>query len=119
MKTYKTLKVWEQSIEMVEYVYVVTRDFPSEERYGLTSQMRRASISIPSNIAEGYGRASSRDSARFVDIAIGSATELETQFIIAQKLEFLSSAQYTLGVEKLTQILKMLYAYKKYLLQKG
>ncbi|HWB00364.1 MAG TPA: four helix bundle protein [Pirellulales bacterium] len=83
---YRDLIVWQKAIDLVEAIYDATRGFPTEERYGLSSQLRRAAVSIPSNIAEGQGRASSRDFARFLEIALGSLAEVETQLVIAGRL---------------------------------
>jgi len=86
---YKELNVWKESIDLVKLVYEVTQKFPSEEKFGLVSQLRRASVSIPSNIAEGNGRSSDKHYKRFVEMAYGSALELETQLIISVELNFI------------------------------
>lgn len=86
MKNFKNLKVWQNGIELVVDVYKRLESFPKEEIYGLTGQIKRSSVSIPSNIAEGSGRGSNKDFNRFLDIALGSSFELETQLIIANKL---------------------------------
>jgi len=86
MKTHRDLDVWRDGIELVKTIYFLTKRFPDDERYGLSSQMRRAAISIPSNIAEGAARGSRPDFARFVGIARGSIAELETQLAIAVEL---------------------------------
>lgn len=78
MQTYKDLIVWQKSIELVVEIYKITSLFPSEEKFGLVSQMRRCSVSISSNIAEGYARRNKKENANFVNISYGSATELET-----------------------------------------
>jgi len=88
MAGYQDLKVWQLGIEITREVYKLTARFPKEEIYGLTSQMRRCSVSIPSNIAEGHSRDSQRELARFVSISKGSLAELETQLIIAKDLRF-------------------------------
>lgn len=77
--------MWKESIELVQLVYEITQKFPSEEKFGLVSQLRRASVSVPSNIAEGYSRSSNKEYKRFVEIALVSILELETQLIIAAK----------------------------------
>jgi four helix bundle protein len=89
--SYQDLRVWQSAMELVVSVYHETRGFPREERYGLTSQMRRAAVSIPSNIAEGKGRSTVRDRALFFCHARGSLLELETQILIAQRLQFLTA----------------------------
>src|SRR3989344_5311138 len=83
--SYKELIVWQKSVELVEHIYHLTKKFPKEEVYGLVSQMRRASVSIPSNIAEGRLRRSKKDFIQFLQIAFGSGAELETQIIISKK----------------------------------
>ncbi len=89
-KNYRDLIAWQKAMDLVEIIYSLTRGFPKEELYGLTSQMRRSAISIPSNIAEGQGRGSKPDFARFLSIAYASIRELETQLLIAQRLGYLS-----------------------------
>ncbi|MGO2103673.1 MAG: four helix bundle protein [Psychroflexus halocasei] len=86
---YKELDAWKESMKLVKLVYEITQNFPDEEKYGLVSQLRRASVSIPSNIAEGCSRSSNKEYKRFVEIALGSILELETQLIIATELNFL------------------------------
>ena len=88
MRGYKELKIWQLGIEISTAVYQLTADFPNYEIYGLSSQMRRAAVSIPSNIAEGHSRSSTKDLLRFIAIAKGSLAELETQLIIAQQLGY-------------------------------
>src|SRR5210317_1293844 len=95
MKNLKKLKVWQKGIELVVDIYKSTNTFPKEEMYGLTSQIKRSAISIPSNIAEGSGRGSDKDFNRFLDIALGSSFELETQLIITKELEFLSQEDFS------------------------
>ena len=94
MKDFKNLKIWQKGIKLVVEIYKTTKNFPHEELYGLTSQMRRSSVSIPSNIAEGSGRNSDKDFHRFLEISLGSSFELETQIIIAHELEFLSNDNF-------------------------
>ena len=89
--SYRDLRVWQNAMELVVSVYHETQGFPKEELYGLTSQMRRASVSIPSNIAEGKGRSTDRDRALFFCHARGSLFELETQILIAQRLRYLTA----------------------------
>ena len=88
--SYRDLRVWQNAMDLVVNIYQETQGFPKEERYGLTSQMRRASVSIPSNIAEGKGRSTDRDRALFFCHARGSLLELETQILIAQRLRYLN-----------------------------
>ena len=93
MKTYKDLYIWEKSIEMVTKVYGLTQHFPKEELYGLTNQLRRSAVSVPSNIAEGSGRNSSKELVQFLYYATGSLSELETQLIISHNLGYLNNEQ--------------------------
>lgn len=89
MKTYRELIVWQKSVEFVTMIYDVTSKFPKEEIYGLTNLLRRAAISIPSNIAEGFGRNSKKDFKRFLQISIGSVFEVQTQLEISKILNSL------------------------------
>lgn len=93
MKKFKNLKIWKEGIDIVTKVYKLTAGFPEEEKFGLVSQLRRCSVSIPSNIAEGYGRNSDAELHRFLNIARGSSYELETQLIISHELNFISTEQ--------------------------
>jgi carbamoyl-phosphate synthase large subunit len=97
VSSYRDLKVWQLGVKLSLEVYEATRAFPSEERFGLTSQLRRCAVSVPSNIAEGNARESTKDYLRHLSIASGSLAELETQLIIASQLGFMSPA----AVEKL------------------
>ncbi len=106
LKSYKNLTVWQKSIELVKYIYEITKYFPKEEIYSLTSQMRRAAISIPSNIAEGQSRKNLKEYIQFLNIAYGSAAELETQIIIAKDLY--KDIHYKNADILLEEVLKML-----------
>ena len=94
IKTFRDLKVWQKAMALVTEVYQVSKCFPSEEMYGLTSQIRRSAVSIPSNIAEGYGRNATNDYIRFLRISIGSLYELETQLEISLNLGYLNSEHF-------------------------
>ena len=94
IRTFRDLLIWQKSIKLVTRIYEVTRSFPKEEAFGLTSQMRRCSVSIPSNIAEGHGRNSTGDYLRFLQIATGSLCELQTQLVIANNLSFFSEKEF-------------------------
>jgi len=94
MNYFRELKVWQKAIDLVTETYTKSHDFPKEELYGLTSQIRRSAVSIPSNIAEGCGRKTGKDFANFLGVALGSAFELETQLIIAKNLSFINSDDY-------------------------
>lgn len=100
MVTHKDLDIWKLGIELVEEVYKATAEFPREEIYGLTNQMRRASVSIPSNISEGAARSSKKEFTKFLYIALGSLAELETQTIISEKLGYLRKHPLTDLIEK-------------------
>ena len=104
MSTHKDLKVWQKSMDLVVLTYRLSSRFPSEEKFGLISQMRRAAVSIPSNIAEGAARNSTKEYIRFLYIALGSLSELETQFLISKRLEYISD----ILEESITEIRKML-----------
>ena len=106
MKHYKDLLVWQKAIALVTQIYVVTRSFPREELYGLTSQIRRSAISIPSNIAEGQARLTPGEFRHFLGMAKGSLAELDTQLIIAQKLGCLTEADPLF--EQLAEVGRML-----------
>jgi len=112
MNNYKDLKVWQKSVDLAVKVYQVTKDFPREEVYGLTSQLRRSAISIPSNIAEGAGRNSKNDFRNFLGISNGSSCELETQLIIASRIELLNSDNLHVFQNELIEIQKMTRALK-------
>ncbi len=92
MRDFKKLEIWNNGIELVKQVYKLSSSFPSEERFGLTSQITRAVVSIPSNIAEGCSRNSEIEFKRFLEIAIGSLFEVQTQLIIARELNFLEES---------------------------
>lgn len=108
MANFKELLVWHKSINFVTEIYELTNDFPKNEMYGLISQIRRASISIPSNIAEGNSRRSVADYLQFLKIARGSCAEVETQLIIAQNLKFLNEELYLKLNQDIIEISKML-----------
>lgn len=115
MQTYKDLIVWQKSIALTVEIYRVTALFPSNERFSLVSQMRRAVVSIPSNIAEGYGRRGAKENAHAINIAYGSATELETQVIIAKQTNMVDIGQWSVTDTLLQEVLKLLYNYRAYL----
>ena len=108
---HKNLEVWKKSIEFVKDIYLITKEFAQDEKFGLVSQMRRAAVSIPSNIAEGNARMSSKDTSRFIDIAIGSIAELDTQIIISKELGFIN--EENLLLEKLQKINAMAIGLRK------
>lgn len=109
---HRDLEAWKEAIQFVTDIYKATCNFPKEEMWGLTSQIRRASVSIPSNIAEGCTRSSIKDTLRFLDIALGSIAEVETQLLIAQNLDYLNT---DLLLQKLGKINALVQGIKKYL----
>ena len=115
MGNFKELLVWQKSIEFVTEIYELTAKFPNEEKFGLVSQIRRASVSIPSNIAEGNSRRSSADYIQFLKIARGSAAEVETQIIISKNLHFIKDDNFTELSLKISELLKMLNGLINYL----
>ena len=106
MRDHKDLDVWKAGMDLVAEIYTITLSFPKEELYGLASQMRRAAVSIPSNIAEGAARKTENEFVQFLFVALGSASELETQVIIALRLRYLGSAETILT--RLDSIKKLL-----------
>lgn len=113
MSSYKDLLVWQRALELVTMVYKATSKFPKEETYTLTSQVRRAAISIPSNIAEGSARNTSKSFLYFLDIAVGSLRELETQLIISVNLEYLNEEEFSDLDAKLNEVGKMMSGLKR------
>jgi len=113
MHNFKELKVWKAGIEVSKTTFQLCRAFPSEEKYGLISQMVRAAISIPSNIAEGCGRKSNKELHHFLNIALGSSFELETQFIIAKEFGYINQETLDATCIQITEIQKMIYGFQK------
>jgi|GraSoiStandDraft_51_1057287.scaffolds.fasta_scaffold305964_1 four helix bundle protein len=108
MKDYRSLRVWERAHRLTLGIYRITTNFPHEERYGLASQMRRCSASIGANIAEGYGERGNGEFQRFLQIASGSASELDYQLLLAHDLEFLEKTEYANFVQDLGELRRML-----------
>ncbi|MCC5906044.1 MAG: four helix bundle protein [Balneolaceae bacterium] len=108
MRNFKNLSVWQKSHVLALSVYKITSGFPKEELYGLTSQIRRSASSIPSNIAEGCGRTTQTQMAQFLNIAMGSASELEYQILLSKDLGFIANSIYTEQTEKVQEIKRML-----------
>ena len=108
VEDYKDLFVWKRGMELVQAVYRVARQLPKDEIFGLSSQIRRASVSIPSNIAEGYGRSSPADYKRFLSIARGSAYEVETQLLLCVSLSYVSQAEVETAIKLVNEIIRML-----------
>jgi len=108
MRPHQNLDVWNRSIEFTVEIYEATKDFPSDERFGLTSQLRRASVSIAANIAEGAGRKSPKDFLRFLSMAQGSASETETELLIGYRLGYMSESVYEDPSRRLDDIGRMI-----------
>ena len=108
MKDFRSLNVWEKSHELALLIYKHSKQYPKEELFGLTSQIRRASVSVPTNIAEGCGRGSDNDFARFIQIALGSASELEYLIQLSFDLNYIKNEIFTTLTDKTIHIKKML-----------
>jgi len=117
MHRFKDLEIWKRSRKFCASIYEITSKFPESEKFGLTNQLRRASVSIPSNIAEGSSRSSNKDFSRFLQIAIGSAYEVETQLLIASDLKFISDKELDYLISELQEIIKMTSRFKSTLKQ--
>jgi len=115
---HKDLEVWKNAIDLVVEVYKIVDKFPKNEEFGLKSQMKRASVSVPSNIAEGAARKSDKEFIQFLYISLGSLAELETQLIISEKLGFISSIKLAEFIAKLTLLRKPMFGLLKYLKHK-
>jgi four helix bundle protein len=116
---FEKLDVWQKAIELSDSVYAFTRTFPSDERFGLTSQMRRSAVSIASNIAEGSGRGSNLDFVRFIEFSYSSLMELITQSTIATRQGFLPQATYNETRERSEQVARMLSGLRSSLLERN
>lgn len=112
MHQFKNLEIWKRSRFFCSKIYDVTSNFPDNEKFGITNQLRRASVSIPSNIAEGSSRASNKEFLRFLEIAIGSAYEIETQLLISNDLEFLKFDSLEILLTELEGIIKMISKFR-------
>lgn len=109
VKTYKELIVWQKAMDLVREIYLLTEKFPKDEMYGLKSQMERAAVSIPSQIAEGYLRKHRKEYVQFLSISLGSAAELETQIIICKSLDKFKQLDFGKAESLLTEVMKMLF----------
>jgi four helix bundle protein len=108
IKNFRDLKIWQRGVQLVEDIYQTTKSFPKEEVYGLTGQLRRAAVSIPSNIAEGFGRFHNKEYAQFLFTALGSCSEVITQLTIAQRLGFIKNNNFENLIGEAEQISKMI-----------
>lgn len=113
VKNFKSLEIWKRSRVLVKDVYLILEKFPDSEKFGLTSQIKRSAISVSSNIAEGCGRRTYKDLSRFLDIAIGSLCEIETQIYLAQDLAFISIEQTKEVLSETIEIRKMILGFQK------
>ncbi len=112
MHNFRDLNIWKKSIELSVEIYEIVKEFPSEERFNLISQITRASVSIPSNIAEGSSRISDKDFSRFLQMALGSAFELETQLTISKRLKYINEDVYHKTLNNITEIPKMINGFR-------
>lgn len=117
VRSVQDLLVWQRAMDLVETCYRLTADFPQEEKFGLTSQIRRASTSIPANIAEGFGRWNPADFARFVAIASGSLRELDTHLLISTRLGYLNTSLANPTLRKTEELARMLYRIRETVLE--
>ena len=108
MHNFKELKIWQESMSLAKDIFALTRKFPTEEKYGLISQLNRAVVSVPSNIAEGAGRDSQKEFNQFLNISLGSSFEIETQLILANEFNYISKEELQTLTEKVTKIQKMI-----------
>lgn len=114
IKSYKDLLIWQKGIKIVKLIYLLTNTFPKEELYALTNQLKRASVSIPSNISEGFGRNTDKSFGHFLDISRGSLYELETQLIIAKELGFITEEKlYNEILNEIEEESKMINSFSK------
>jgi four helix bundle protein len=116
MNKYKELKIWQKSVDLAVSVYQVTKDFPKEEQYGITTQVRRSAVSIASNIAEGAGRNLNKDFNNFLGISNGSSCELDTQMIIAQRVNYIDLVVLESIQQEIVEIQKMNWSLRKSLM---
>lgn len=115
MHNLKELKIWNKAMDLAVEVYKATSSFPNDERFGLTSQLRRAAVSIPSNIAEGAGRNSKKEFCNFLGIANGSSYEVQTQLVISNKLSLLNTDLLNGLLQQIEELQKMNYAFQQML----
>ena len=113
MKTHHELTVWKKSIDFVTTVYKITEEYPKTEIYGLTNQVRRAVVSVPSNIAEGAARTSKKEFSHFLSISLGSISEVESQLIVSRNLNYITNEQLENLLSELIEIRKMIIGLKK------
>jgi len=113
MHNFRKLDIWIDSVELADTIYTVTERYPRQEVYGISSQMQRAAVSIPSNIAEGSGKGSNRDFARFLSISLGSLFELETQVVISHRRGYFDDPQYYALLTTIESLQKRIYSFRQ------
>jgi four helix bundle protein len=113
MHNVKKLSIWIKSVDFVTEIYKVTNTFPSNERFGLVSQLQRAAVSVPTNISEGSAKSSNKDFARFLEISLGSTCELETELLISLNLSYIDLEKYNQLQEELVELQKMIIGFKE------
>ena len=118
IRSYRDLDVWNRAMDLVECCYRLSEGFPRSEEFGLRAQVRRSAVSVPSNIAEGNGRSTTRDYLRFISVAHGSLMELETQLLIAGRLHYLDAASLDSGLARTEEIGRMLTSLARRLREK-
>jgi four helix bundle protein len=111
IRDFRDIVAWQKAHRLVLLTYAVTKSFPTDERFGLTSQIRRAAVSIPANIAEGCGRSGDAELARFLQIAFASASELEYHFLLSRDLGYLPEAEYERAISDTQEVKRMLFAF--------
>ena len=110
---FKNLEIWKRSMKFVKKLYILTENFPNDERFGLVSQLRRAGVSVPANISEGCGRKTKKDFSRFLDIATGSICELETLVYLSYNLDYISEKDENTLISEITDIRRMIIGFQK------
>jgi len=118
IRSYRDLRVWQRGMDLVEAIYVITQSFPKREIYGITSQMRRAAVSIPANIAEGHSREHTKEFRNFLSVAQGSISELETELEIATRLGYLTAEQFNRLMTQVAGLAKQVRALREALAKK-
>ena len=113
IKNFKDLRIWQEAVLFAEQIYKITKEFPKDELYGIVNQMRRAAVSIPSNIAEGFMRYHNKEFKQFLFIALGSSAEIETQLIVSHKLQYITEEKLSMLSEKSDKINRMIMALVK------
>ncbi len=108
MHNFLELQIWKKSMVLSKSIFILTKAFPDNEKYGLTSQINRASVSVPSNIAEGSSRRSDKDFGRFLQMSLGSLFELETQIILANEFEYISTNDFKTTIENIKEVQRMI-----------